>query len=561
MLAANCQRITRRKYRVEKRRLFRVIDPRYGRDNIYRRAAQKTVSLGLVAVATAANEQVPNLEVEAITENNFRAFWRKAPRDKDGLPDHLVLQQERPAEIIGISASISNAAPRALELIKFYCSLPGEIRPKAIIVGGWHAGDLPQDFLEAGADVVVHGKAEPIIGRLLVALLNQESLEDISGISYWSNGQIKRNPIFDKRYEGQEGFLIIPPEEMDCIPFSNFGLVRYAKITVAPVMRTDGCSGRCKFCRVKAEPRSISPDRFAQGINILRSQGFKNFFLVDDRSEEDLPGYTAWLTDIANWRKERKIRRLNFTVQSRLMTARNPQLLGLMRAAGIKTVAIGVESVIPEELQSMVKPMTRDFEEIVGLVKTWKKFGFFTHVMLIFGFPVAGFTMDVKERMKWFWKFLKKAEPDTIQILALTPIPGTETWHELAAQNRILINLGWENWDGLHVVFKPDPPMTAKEVQKAIIQLQRRFYAFHYVLHLKWISLFLYLIEIGVITVALPVIWPLALIWKDLSVKEAFGVWYRIWRNTKRRAGAHLIVQLVESKLDKFTALLNGSEA
>jgi len=545
---------------MKKRPLFRVIDPQYGKDNIYRRAAKKTISLGLVAVATAAHEQIPNLEVEAVSENNY---WpsRKAPFDKNENPDHLVLQQERPADIIGISANITNAAPRALEIIRLYRSLPQNLQPKAIIVGGWHAGDLPQDFLDAGANVVVHGKAEPIIGQLISALLSNGNLESISGISYTSQGQTVRNPIFDKRYEGQTGFLIVPPEEMDSIPFPNFGLVRFAKISVAPIMRTDGCSGKCKFCRVKAEPRSISPTRFVQGIKVLYSQGFRQFFLVDDRSEEDLEGYIAWLTKIAAWRKERKIHRLNFTIQSRLMTARNTELLSLMRKAGISTVAIGVESVIPQELKSMVKPMTRDFNEIVDLVKTWKRFGFFTHVMLIFGFPVEKFSMDIKERIKWFWRFLKKAEPDTIQILALTPIPGTETWDELAAQNRILTDLGWEYWDGLHVVFKPDPPMTAKQVQQAILQLQRKFYAFHYILHMRWVSLVLYLIEIGVITISLPIVWPLALPFKGFSAKKAFQAWYRAWRNTKRRAGAHLIVQSVEAKLSQFMAKLNNANA
>ena len=124
-------------------------------------------------VASTAKEWCINndkswLTAEVINENNYRSIRRRAPIDQKGMPDHLVLQQERYAAFIGISCSMTTGATRAIELIRFYKGLPESLRPKAIIVGGWHALDNPQEMLEAGADVVVHGEAEIIIKDPLI---------------------------------------------------------------------------------------------------------------------------------------------------------------------------------------------------------------------------------------------------------------------------------------------------------------------------------------------------------------------------------------------------------
>lgn len=543
----------------------RAIDPQFGEDNIYRNPAQITISLGPVMIATVVQERVAGVEAEVVSENNFRPFLRKAPLDGRGMPDHLALQKERPAEFIFISASISNAVPRALELIGIYRNMPEELRPKWIVVGGWHAGDSPKEFLLAGADIVVHGEGEPVVKSIIDALKGDLPLEKVPGISYWSaDGQIKRNPVFDKRYEGEEGFIIVPPEEMDLLPYPNFGLVRWAKIEIIPISRTRGCGGKCRFCRVKGEARVISPKRLAEQIESLCSQGYRRFFLVDDRSEEDMEGFIAWLQEIVKLRRERKIRWIYITVQSRLSAANDEELLRLMHEAGIQTVAIGVESVIPEELRAMKKPMSQDLNEIVRLIKVWKKHGFFTHAMLIFGYPMPSksnpFRMDIKERVARFWYFIKEANPDTLQVLALTPILGTEDWRDLESQNRIFRDLGWQNWDGLHVVFRPDEPLTAPQVQRAIIYLQDRFYSFLWLNIHGIASVALRACYIGLLALAMPFVWALLMPFKGLVPKLAFRPWHRVWRNTIRRLGAQLIVLRVKEKLIPFLQKLEERE-
>ena len=521
--------------------LFRVIDPRFGPNNIYRHQAKETASLGPIFIASAVRKYLP-WEAEIILENNCRVNLG-CPMTEDNLPDHDLLQRERRAEFVGISASMTNAVPRALEIIQLYRSMPEELRPKAIIVGGWHAGDSPEEFLEAGADVVVHGEGDMVIAPLLNALKQNRTLEDIPGISYWLNGQIKRN--------GPE-FLAVPQEQMDNLPLPDFNLVRFAKIVIYPIGRTRGCSGKCRFCRVRSIPRSISPGRFLEQIKVLVSRGAKYFFIVDDRSEEDLEGFRQWLIGLINFREERKTRNLYFTSQNRLSLAEHPDVLSLMWEAGIRTVAIGFESPIPEELKAMKKPITTKLDQLLQWSQTFKDIGLYIHMMLILGYPMPpganrvlndqGKPMSIKERSHKFWQFIKKVNPATLQVLLYTPILGTPDWKLLEEQGRIDKEIGWEKYDGTWLTFKPDEGIDPQELQGEMIRLMQRFYSFPLIWKSGWTSVILHLIKIGVVTIAMPFVWVFNLPFKKWQLKTAWELPRRLKRNAKRRFLGYLIV-------------------
>ena len=543
--------------------LFRVIDPAYGRDNIYRYAARKTVSLGPVMVATAASNALPWLDAEVLSENNYRK-GRKGPFDSEGRPDHRVLQEERYAEWVGLSASISNAAPRAIEIIRTYRALPEGLRPKGIVVGGWHAGDCPEEFLEAGADVVVHGEAAEMIPSLIHALRAGTDLREIPGISYWRDGAIHRN--------GPD-FLTLSQDAFEALPDPNFDLVRYAQLSIIPVSRTWGCSGKCRFCRVKQAPRALPPERFARQIKTLVSKGYQRFFLVDDRAEEDLEGFRAWLRELAAFRRDRRVRRLDFTVQARLSLARKPEVLRLMRLAGVNTVCIGFESPIPEDLRAMRKPIAP--EKMVEWTRIWRGFGFFVHAMMIFAYPMPpgmpqpvnkdGRPLSAKERADAYGRFLRAAKPDTLQVLVFTPIPGTEDWEDLDRQGRIYNNLGWAAWDGLHVVSEPDPGLSPEDVQYELIRIHRKFYTFRFFGGGGLPALAMHVLKVGITTVSMPFLWVTILPWKwspgRSFARQAALAWRcpsRWARNARRRFQAFLIVQRVQRQLENFRQRLRA---
>ena len=122
---------------------------------------------------------------------------------------------------------------------------------------------------------------------------------------------------------------------------------------------------------------------------------------------------------------------------------------------------------------------------MISLARTFHKFGFLVHGMFIFGYPLqegANFKMPLKERIKRFKNFIRKAKIDTIQIMLPVPLPGTELRQRLQKQKRIYPtrDVGWEYYDGNFPLFEPDEPITAEEMQNSTRKIMGMFYQFKY---------------------------------------------------------------------------------
>ena len=98
----------------QNRRLrLRIIIPVFPNLNIYSFMASTTTSVGPVYVGTAASK-LDLWDVEIIDENNCHGKF--FPRDKNKRLDHIKLQQERPADVVGFYGSISSTIPRLFQL-------------------------------------------------------------------------------------------------------------------------------------------------------------------------------------------------------------------------------------------------------------------------------------------------------------------------------------------------------------------------------------------------------------------------------------------------------------
>ena len=490
-------------------------------------------------IGTVANKALSWLDVEVIDENNYRQSLR-APLDANGYPDHAALQRERPATFIGLSCAMTNAMPRALELVRFYRQ---DSLVKGIFTGGRHVHNEPLEILGAGADVVVHGEGEGVISELLTAFSRGLDMSGIPGISYKKESGIVRN---------DPAYLVNP--NLDSLPHPDFGLVRYAKIKIFPVSRTRGCSGKCEFCCVNDSPRWISPERFLDQFRYLTSLGVRTFFIVDDRVEEDLEGARRFFSLLAEFSREKKLR-LDITVQIRLMAAKEEDFLKLMKTAGVTNVCIGYESPIVDELKAMHKPVNP--KKMLEWTHKFKKAGFLIHAMMIFGYPVESrqseeTQMSARQLADLFWKFLKKAiraGVDTLQILLPSPIVGTRLWTRLNNEGR-LYDLGWEHHDGTKLLFRPDRGIDPKELQLEYIRLMRKFYAFNHLWPMKSVALVVHLVRIAFLTVWLP--------FEYFYSGFHFWPWYNKWRNAIVHFGAHLIIWkwLDNFKKSKYIAKL-----
>lgn len=431
--------------------LFRLIIPVFPEVNIFTGLAKSTTALGPILVATAANK-LWGWRVEVIDENNYNG-----PRDRLGLPDHRILQKENPVTVVGFYCGLTSTIERVWELAELY-------RKQGVttIAGGWHAHYCPEETLSKNIDIVAHGDGENVIRQILSAFKEEESFEAIPGISFLKNGEIITN---------RPALLEIP--DLDDLPFPDFGLLRHSnKMKVFPIGRIRGCRMKCEFCSVKGEPRWASGRYLFDVVDsLVKTRKARKFFIVDDRLEENIAGTIEFFRMIS----EKYGRRLRFIVQVRLESAKNTELLEIMREAGVKTVCIGYESPINEELKAMHKGYLSS--HMLEWTKIWRNY-FRIHAMFMFGYPLKEKSgINAKEMTNLFEKFIRQGHFDTIQVLHLVPIVGTDLRLRLEKEGRIFSRelVPWKMYDGNYVCFFPDN-MTLREFQEIPMSLMSRYY-------------------------------------------------------------------------------------
>lgn len=512
----------------KKRYRLRIIIPAYPTFNIYSRIARKTTALGPVTVATAARE-VPGWDVEVIDENNYQ---RSGPFNDKGYPDHESLQQLRPADIVGFYGGLTSTIPRLYELARFYQKFP-----LWTVAGGQHfGGENIAEALHNGVDLVVIGEGEETIKELLQAYAGKKAKADIAGIAYLDGERVHftspRSPI----------------EDFDLYPLPDFSLIRYARLKIYPVGRVRGCGMNCEFCSVKGKPRYARMERlFEQICHLYETRGARRFFIVDDLFAQDRQETLRLCHLLADYQRKIK-KRFTITVQIRLDKARDDELLLSMREAGIRYVAIGFESPIAEELKAMGKHLRP--EEMLALSHKFYKFGFLTHGMFIFGYPMpAGidFTMTAPERIKRFRNFINKARLHSVQVLLPAPLPGTELTARLQKQGRIFPKeqIGWEYYDGNFPLFVPDLPLTPEEMQSSLLKIMGRYYRFRHMFH-----------------IGLSILWFPLLFFYLPSLKRGWERWYRKWVSHTTRFGGWLIMRqwLRNFRQDQFPQKLSAAQ-
>jgi len=472
----------------------RIIIPAFPAINVFSVQARRTTALGPIMVATAINS-CGGFRVEVIDENNFRG-----PRDKNGLPDHSVLQDKSPASVVGFYCGLTSTMGRVWELAKF-CHQ----QQVFTLAGGWHAHYRPEETLEHNIDVVIHGDAELVVHEVINALVNGNHLGKIPGISFKADGEIQTN---------EPNMLEI--KDLDRFPYPDFGLLRWARVKTYPIGRIRGCSKNCEFCSVKGEPRHASGQHLFNTVRwLVETRKARRFFIVDDRLEEDLEGTIEFFERI--YREYGN--RLCFSVQIRLETAKNIPLLEIMKKAGVRYVCVGYESPIDEDLKTMHKGYTAS--RMIEWTKILRRY-FWVHGMFIVGYPPKkpGHSIVPKGIVRIYRKFIREARIESIQISLPVPLVGTGLRERLGEKVFPLSRVPWKFYDGTYPCFRPDN-MTPEELQWIGIKLMRGFY--------RKISM----IKVGLRTIIFPI---------DFFIR-GWSQWRRGWTREIINFSGHLLVR------------------
>jgi len=494
-----------------------MIIPAFPGDNIFTRQAKKTTALGPIIIATVANKLL-EWQVEVVDENNCP----RAPKDENGLLDHVALQEEYPAKAAGFYCGLTSTMPRVWELAKFYHQ-QGTFN----IAGSWHARYCPEETLKHNIDVVVYRDEGKVIRQILENLGEDGFLKNIPEISFLENGQFRTN-------DSELVEIVGLDSNLSNLPFPDFGLLKYARIKIYPIGRIRGCSGNCEFCCVNEKPHWACAKYLFETVKwLVETRRAKKFFLVDDSLREDLDGTAKFFNMIA----DRYGSKLHFSIQLWLKIAENIEFLQVIKKAGVRRACIGVESPIDKDLKAMRKGYnSKKMLEWLKILQHYVKI----HIMLIAGYPLKEREtfLGAKETIKCFRRFIRKAHPDSVHVMLPGPGVGTKLRERLKKEERLfsLDVASWRYYDGRFALHKPDDSMSLQELQNLPLKIMSRFYH-----PLSFVRV-----------VIKTIIFPL-----DFFIR-GWKNWHRGWTREIVKSGGYLLIRRWKAKqqVDEFIGRL-----
>lgn len=273
-----------------------------------------------------------------------------------------------------------------------------EDRP-TILVGG-HVSALPKETLQSTslnhtATFACKGEGPTTIFELLQWLRlarPHDELAQIPGLVWWDpHGDIVVNdpaPLLDPSVDLHGDVWDLLP--MDIYRPHNWQVFGSdpAKEPYASIYTSLGCPYKCSFCCINApfdsnRYRMRSPDQVVEEINMLHGcYGVRTFkiidemFVLNDRHVNEICSRLI---------KSGLGRELNIWAYARVDTIRDQSQLVMMRAAGIKWLALGIESGSKHVRDGATKKLKND--DILGVVRSIQAAGVNVIGNFIFGLP------------------------------------------------------------------------------------------------------------------------------------------------------------------------------
>jgi radical SAM superfamily enzyme YgiQ (UPF0313 family) len=411
-----------------------LVEPEAADYHIYTKFPQPRLGLPLIATMLARRGHDVDFYCDSIAKRSARDFYD-------------VLR----SDLVGISITTSTAPAgyrlaRALKLAKV-----------PVVFGGPHASYCPDEALRYG-DYVVRGEGEYAALELVDALEAGDSPTGIRNLSYRVDGETVHEPLRP------------PVENLEKLPWPDFSLMKGARrMKVYPLATSRGCPRHCDFCAVTPlfghRVRRRAPEDVVEEVRRVTQ---RDIFIVDDNFTENRRYVRELLEGFARIKGSPR-----WLAQAGVDVGRNEELVRLMRRAGCEGLAIGFESINDETLAAYRKGQTR--EDIVRCIETLHKYGIWIHGMFMLGGDADGPDAAAKTVA-----FAKTHNIDSVQFLALTPIPGTDLYKRLEGEGRVFSH-DWALYDGHHVVIEP-ARMTPLELQMGLINATREFYSLRRVL-------------------------------------------------------------------------------
>jgi anaerobic magnesium-protoporphyrin IX monomethyl ester cyclase len=326
------------------------------------------------------------------------------------------LLKQGPPSILGIYANLMTRS-NVVEILGVAKELGWQT-----VVGGPEPGAYVDEYLAAGADVVVIGEGELTLEELVPALHSQAGLHDIAGIAFKTpDGSIARTRPRDqiKDIDAQ------PWPARDLIDMSRYVSVwrEHHGMGSVSLITARGCPYHCRWCshevfgktHRRRKPASVA-DELEWLINRYQPQ---MAWMADDV----FTIHHGWLFQYAGELKRRGLK-LPFECISRADRL-NLQVVETLAEMGCFRVWIGSESGSQRILDAMERGVT--VEEVQTAVALCRSVGIQTGMFLMWGYEGEELS-DIEATVE----HVKKADPDIFFTTVAYPIKGTPYFSDVA---------------------------------------------------------------------------------------------------------------------------------
>ncbi|MFZ1405925.1 MAG: radical SAM protein [Anaerolineae bacterium] len=322
--------------------------------------------------------------------------------------------QKRSPDVIGITMmSVDyNPVKRCLSIIK-------EIKPECVtILGGAHVTLALEDSLRIpNADYLITNEGEITFPKLLRQI--EQGKRPEQKVLRGETPDLNRIPFADRALFLGEwrnwGYTLNSPE----VPF-----VKELPGPFLTIIAGRGCAYRCSFCKPgedyifgkRVRRRSVD-NVIAELKNLRDTYSFQSFMFHDDCLTED----RTWVTEFcAKYRAEGFTQ--SFFCQSRAdIITRHPDMVKMMRDAGLKGYFIGFESGNQRVLNFLRKGTTVDRNLEAATV--CREYG-----LVIWANYMMGIPTETKEEVMDTVNMIREIDPDYYSPSFFTPHPGTDLY-------------------------------------------------------------------------------------------------------------------------------------
>ncbi len=390
-------------------------------------------------------EKNPDYEVNLIDANGFDySFIYVHNRIVEFSPDVVIIRcgfdtQKQDFKILSVAKDVGAITILRNKIISDVPEIRDEILKKEDV--DIFINSEPEAVIEELISVLYKSKTDFLASHQPIACLFDKYskikdnfwnyLNAVPGISYYFDGKITTTKT------------ALEIDDLDKLPYPAYHLLPSLKPYHTGVMQppfalvatTRGCPFACTFCAYgKSKCRERSVDGVINELKWLQDKfKIKSFLFFDDT----ISIKQGRIEELCKRMIEEGLHKLQWVCCTRanLITF---EMLQLMKKAGMKEIAIGIETGSETILNNIKKGVPLDS---IRQVAKWCK----QLKIMFYGLAIIGLPGETKETIEETIKFIKEIDPFYTQFCFATPFPNTEMY-EYYEKNGYLLTRDWSKY-------------------------------------------------------------------------------------------------------------------